>query len=136
MRLGPNASEAYPKRVFDLDATHSGIRKAGFREVIEVLRCPGQVGYLPSVATNAQLGFSVTTYQSAELLFDRRGGSGCVLVRLVGTCARAFKAKEADVAQHAEVGFRPRCAKRTHVAAPSSYSVGEFSSSKEQGISL
>ena len=58
-RLGPNASGIYSQRVSDLGATEPEIRKAGFREVTRVLRCPGQVGYSPSVATDAQLGYSV-----------------------------------------------------------------------------
>ena len=62
-RLGPSASGAYSIRVFDLDATPPGIRRAGFREVLEFLRPPGQVGYPPNVATDAQSGFSVMAYQ-------------------------------------------------------------------------
>ena len=44
-RLGPYASRAYSRLVWDLDATPPGIRKAGFREVTEVLCSPGHVGY-------------------------------------------------------------------------------------------
>ena len=61
-RLGPNASGIYPQMVSDLDATPPGIRKAGFREVMQVLRCPGRVSHQPSVATDAQLAFSVAAY--------------------------------------------------------------------------
>ena len=43
----------------DMEATPPGIRKAGFREVVGVLRCPGHVGYAPSAAADAQLGFSI-----------------------------------------------------------------------------
>ena len=66
-RLGPDASGLYSQMVSDLGATPPGIRKAGFREVMEVLRRPGQVGYPPNVATDAQLGFSVMASQSAEV---------------------------------------------------------------------
>ena len=51
VRLGPNAPGIYSQRVSDLDATTPGIRKAGFREVIEVLRRPGQAGHPPIVET-------------------------------------------------------------------------------------
>ena len=63
VRLGPNESGVYSQRIFDLDATPPGIRKAGFREVIGVLRSPGQVGRPPGVATDAESGFSVMAYQ-------------------------------------------------------------------------
>ena len=85
-RLGPYASGLYTPLVPDLDASPPGTSKAGFREVMEALRSPGQPGCPPSVATDTQLGFSVMAYQSAEVLF------GHILVRLLGTCARAPKA--------------------------------------------
>ena len=76
-------------------------------------------------------------HQSAQLLFDRREGSGRTLARLVGTRARAHKtSKEAVVAQRAKVGFCPFCAGPTHVAVPSGYSVGELSAYKARVISL
>ena len=81
VRPGPNASGAYSQRVFDLGATHPGIRGAGFREVMEVLRGPGKAGYPPSLATDSQLGFSVMAYRLAELLFGRCGGDGHISVR-------------------------------------------------------
>ena len=80
-RLGPDASDAYPQQVFDLDATLPGIRTAGFREVIEVLRRPGQAENPPSVAPNAQLGFSAMAHQYAEMLLGRCEGDGNILVR-------------------------------------------------------
>ena len=94
VRLGPEASEAYSQRVRDLFATPPGIRKAGFREVMEVARCPGQARHPPSVAPDAQLGFSATAYQSAEVPFDRCEGNGHISVRLVGMRARAHKANK------------------------------------------
>ena len=44
VRLGPHASGIHSQRIYDLHATHPGIRKAGFREVLGVLGRPGQVG--------------------------------------------------------------------------------------------
>ena len=63
VRLGPYASGALSQCIFDLDATPPGIRKAGFREVMEVLRSSERVGYPRSVATGTQLGFSFMAYQ-------------------------------------------------------------------------
>ena len=47
---------------------------AGYREVMEAIRCKGQAGYPPSVAIDALLGFSAMAYQSAKLPFGRREG--------------------------------------------------------------
>ena len=102
-----------------------------------MIRNPGQVGYPLREATDAQLGFSVVAYQSAELLFDRREGNGRISVRLVGTRTWAHKArKEADITHRAKVGLRPCCTRPTHVAAPSRYLVGGRPSSRAEGISL
>ena len=86
-RLGPKAFGNYSQRVSDLGATSPGIRRAGLGEVVEVIRCPGQVGFPPSVATDAQLGYSVMAYESAEALFGRCEGDGRILARIIGTCA-------------------------------------------------
>ena len=53
VRLGPNASGELPQRIYDLAATPPETRKAGFREIAEVHRCKGHVGYPPIVATDA-----------------------------------------------------------------------------------
>ena len=37
--LGPHASGELPQRIYDLDAVLPRIRRAGFREVMEILRC-------------------------------------------------------------------------------------------------
>ena len=52
-RLRPSVTGLYARRVFDLDATPPGIRIAGFGEVMEILRSPGQAGYRPVVSTDA-----------------------------------------------------------------------------------
>ena len=95
---------------------------------MEVVRCKGQVGYPPSVAADSQSGFLVWAYQPAELLFDRREGSGHILVRLEGMRTRAHKAgKGAEPTQRATVGFYSCCALPTHIAIPSQYAVGDLS---------
>ena len=136
-RLGPHASGVYPQRVFDLGATPPGIRKAGFGEVMEVLRGPGRAGYPPSVPTDAQLGFSVAAYQLAEMLVERCEGDGRVLVRIIGARAQAHKgSEEGDMTQRAKVGCSPCCARPTNVAAPPLYLVGEYLSRKAHGVEL
>ena len=103
--MGPTASSELSQRIYGLSSTPPGVRMAGFREVAVALRCEGQVGSPPSVATDAQSGYSFMAYQSAELLFGRREGSGLILVRTEGTCARGHTAGEnAAVTQRATVG--------------------------------
>ena len=104
---------------------------------MEVLRSPGQAGYPPSVATDALLGFSVMAYQSAEALIGRCEVPGGILVRLVGTCARAHQGSQKDdIAQRAKVGYCPWCARPTHGAAPPRYVVGELFRHKAHGAQL
>ena len=105
--------------------------------MVEAPRCPGQVGYPPSVAADAQLGFSVMAYQLAELPSGRCDGGGHIWARLIGTCTRAHKAsRNGDIAQLAKVGFCPCCAGPTHIAAPSRYSVGEYPPNKARVVHL
>ena len=95
---GAQCVGAHSGRVFDVDANPPGIRKAGYREVMEELWSPGLLGFLPSAATETHLDFSVMALRMAELLSDLREGSGLNLVRLVGTRTPAHKArKEADI---------------------------------------
>ena len=135
-RLGPDASGLYSQKVSDLNATPPGSRKAGFREVMEALRCPGQVGCPPSVATDAQKGFPVMAHQSAEVLFDRRYGDGRILVRHTGTCARAHRGRQAEMTQRAKVGHCSCCTRLTHVAVLPRYKAGEYSGHKAHEIQL
>ena len=136
VRLGPNASELFSQMVSDLGGAPPGIRKAGFREVVEVLRSPGQVGCPPGIATDAQLGFSGTAYQFLEVLFDRCGGDGHFLVRLTGACARTRQGGQGELTQRAKDGYCPCRTRPIHEAAPSRYTAGEFSGHKANGIQL
>ena len=137
VHLRPYASGLHSQMVADSDTAPPSIRKAGFREVVEVLRCPGEVGYPPGVATDAQLGFSAMAYQPAEMLFGRREEGGYISVRLQGTCARAHQGgQKGDMTQRAKAGYRPCCTRPTHVAAPSRYMAGEYSGRKAHGIQL
>ena len=50
-------------------------------------------------------------HQLAGARFGRCEGDGHILVRLIGTCARAHKgSKDGDVAQREKAGFCPCCA--------------------------
>ena len=62
----------------------------------------------------------------------QREGNSRIPVRIEGACA----GRKGDVAQRAEVGYRPCCARPTHIAVPSRYVGGEFSPQKAREISL
>ena len=96
------------------------------REASECLRAKGEVGNPAAIATVAQL----------DILFGSREGSGSILVRLDGTCARAHQGPRSEPAQRAKVGYRPCCARATHIAIPPRYTVGEFSKQKANGLQL
>ena len=65
----------WPQRIYGLSSAPPRIRKAAFREVIGAHRCKGQVGWPPSVATDARLGFSAMAYQLAEFRSDSAGAT-------------------------------------------------------------
>ena len=93
------------------------------------MECP------PSATADAQLGYSVTAYKSAAILFGSREGDSSVLARLKGTCKRAHQGEETESAQQAKVGVSPFCARPTHIAVPNRYAAGEFSKEKGRGLS-
>ena len=121
-----------------LASTPPGIKKAVLREVRGVLRSKRHVGYPPSVATDAQLGFSVMARQYAEVLFGRCYGNSYIPVRKDGTRSRARQGrKKADaLAQRAKTGHCPCFTRPTHVAATSRYAVGGFPPQGARGVSL
>ena len=104
-RLRGNASGAWSQRATTLASTPPVVRKAAVREVMKVLRARGQVGSRPSVATDAQLRFSVMAYQSASMLFVSRDGDFAILVRFEGTCASAHSWGRAELAQRAKTRY-------------------------------
>ena len=53
---------------------------------MEFLRAKGQVGYPPTIPTDAQLGYAVIAYHSDDILFDICGEDGSRLVRQEDTC--------------------------------------------------
>ena len=104
---------------------------------MDVLRCKGQVGYPPSVAIGASLGYPVMVYQSTALLLGECEGCGQILVQLEGTCAQAQKAgKDTEVTQRAKVGNCPRRTRPTHIAVLSRDVVGELSPYEARGVLL
>ena len=75
-------------------------------------------------------------YESAAILFGSCDAGSSILVRLEGTCARAHQGPKTDLARRAKVGYCPCCARAAHVAAPTRYTVREFSDEKARGLEL
>ena len=135
--MGRTASVELPRRIYDFPPAHPGSRKAVSRGNMDGLRRKGQAGLPPSVATDAQLGYSGAAYQSAELVFGQRAGGGRVLARPEGTRTRAHKAGEsAAVTRRAKVGYCTCRNRPTHIAAPPRYVAGELPPLKARGASL
>ena len=65
VRLGAAVSGFQRRRCWEVSRAcfGPGFHPPGIREVMGVLRSPAQVGYPPSIATDAHLGFSVMAYQ-------------------------------------------------------------------------
>ena len=76
-------------------------------------------------------------YRSAEVLPDRCGGQERILVRLVGTCTRAYQGSTTDdITQRAKVSYYPCCTRPTHVALPPRYTAGKNSGHRAHGAQL
>ena len=114
-RQGEDEDGPWAERATSLNSTPPGDRKAPAREKMEFLKAKGQVGYQPSITTDAQLGNSEMANQSAEILLGFRKGDGSTLVRREGSCARAHQGAENAAAQRAKEGCRPCCTKATHL---------------------
>ena len=66
-----------------MNSTSPAGRAASATEIIDFLNARGLAGYPPSITADAQLGFSLTGNQGAEVLFGPCGGNGAILVRLI-----------------------------------------------------
>ena len=90
VRLGEKASVKLARNpLMTLANTPPGIRLSSPRETLPFLASYQQVG-LPAVAApDAQLGYSVYTYQSGEVALGSCGAEGHVLWRVVGQHSRA-----------------------------------------------
>ena len=130
-RVGPDASGALAQYVSAPNVTPPGVRKVSIREILQVLGNPNQKGYPGTANSDACLGFSAHTYQSAEVLFGPVGTRDDVLVRIEGL-RRKGRNDKGNVRQKAKVGYCPCCAIPTHVGIPMSYRPGENDGRKQQ----
>ena len=96
----------------------------------------GEVGYPPSVATDAHLGYSVICWQSGAILFGSREGDSHILMRIEGAGVRSHPGRRGAMAQRAGVGHCPLSTRPAHVAAPVRFELEVFAPKKVRGLSL
>ena len=68
---------------------------------------PAQVGFPPTINTEASIGLPRMGYQSSEVAFNLRDADGFLLVYLVGPTSRAHTATKQNVAPRVKVGYFP-----------------------------
>ena len=101
------------------------LRKINWRELVQILHAPNQLGLPTSMNTDSKLGWSVYTYMSPEILLDKCEGTQSILLRIEGHCSKGHDAVK-ELAQRAKVGLRPCCAVATHVLIPPTYPAGRW----------
>ena len=136
IRLGPKASGAWANYVSDVTQPKLPpvLRKINWRELVTILQTPNQIGLPTSLNTDSQLGWSVYSYMSPEVLFDICEGDRSILLKIDGYCSKGHSAS--GEAQRAKVGLRPCCAVATHVFVPPVYSVGRPDRKKNNSTAL
>ena len=136
IRLGEKASGAWANQVTDKvqPLPPPVLRKINWRELMEILRAPKQLGLPASTNTDSKLGWAVYSYMAPEVLLDLCEGSQSILLRIEGYSTRGHDSKE--LAQKAKVGVCPCCARATHVLIPPTYSVGKSDRKKQNSILL
>ena len=96
----------------------------------------GAVLDVPTMNTDADLGYSVMCFSSATIALNHFEEAGSILARPDGRASKGREASKRFLTQRAEVGFCLFCVIPIHVAAPSNYFVGEMETHKAQGTSL
>ena len=138
IRLGPKASGAWSNLVSDKKQPRlpPRLRKVNWRELMQILRAPNQLGLPTSVNTDGKLGWSLSAYMSPEILFNHCEGTQSILIRVERVCPKGHEALKTALAQRAKVGICPCCALATHVLVPSTYSAGRYDRKKANSTSL
>ena len=95
---------------------------------------PGQVGFPPSMNTDARLGYSAMEYQISELAFTSCDAGRSASARLVGQASKSHETPKKSLAQRAKVGSCTCCVPPSHVAAPAAYATGEWDDPEVRGI--
>ena len=92
---------------------------------------------IPSIiSADAALVYSAIARQSSQILVGHPEGDKSTRVRFEGTAAPCGGGTKAVLTHRAQVGNCPCCTSATHVAAPATYEVREFSNVKARGLEL
>ena len=138
IRLGEKASGAWANNVIDKTQPLPPpvLRKIDWRELVQILRAPNQLGLPPSSSTDSKLGWAVYSYMAPEILLNVCEGNQYLLLRIQGYCTKGHESSTKELAQKAKVGLCPCCARATHVLVPPAYPVGKPGRKKRNSISL
>ena len=138
IRLGEKASGFWANCVSDLEQPKLPpvLRKINWRELVQISQAPNQLGLPTSLNTDSKLGWSVYTYMSPEILFDKCEGSKSILLRIEGYCSKGHEAGREFLSQRAKVVLCPCCAVATHVLIPPVCSVGGLDRKKHNSTAL
>ena len=138
IRLGEKASGAWANQVIDKiqPLPPPVLRKIDWRELVQILRAPNQLGLPSSSNTDSKLGWAVYSYMAPEVLLNVCEGNQYLLLRVEGYCTKGHESSTKELAQRAKVGLCPCCARATHVLVPPAYPVGKPDRKKRNAISL
>ena len=126
---------AYIFKVIPAASTQiAGWRGAPVRAFMGSLETRGQFGCSPPMHTDACLRYSGMGYQSAEIAIDKCDAGKLALVHSGGAGCNGHGARKEELAQSAKVGYRPCCARATHVSIPTGCALGEYSGLKGRGL--
>ena len=112
------------------------LRKINWRELVQILRAPNQLGLPSSTNTDSKLGWAVYSYMAPEVLLNICEGSQSLLLRIEGYCTKGHESSTKELAQRAKVGLRPCCARATYVLVPPACPVSKSDRKKQNSISL
>ena len=138
IRLGEKASGAWANQVIDKlqPLPPPVLRKIDWRELVQILRAPTQLGLPSSSNTDSKLGWAVYSYMAPEILLNVCEGNQYLLLRIEAYCTKGHESSTKELAQKAKVGLCPCCARATHVLVPPTYPVGKPDRKKRNLISL
>ena len=136
IRLGEKASGAWANQVIDKKQPLPPpvLRRVDWRELLDILKAPRQLGLPASSNTDGALGWAVYSYMAPEVLLNICDGHKFILLRITGYCTRGHDSNV--LAQKAKVGLCPCCAEATHVLVPPSYAVGRPDRKKKNSVYL
>ena len=138
-RMGPSATGQWSNMVegSKQPAVPPALRKVNWRELLQILLAPQQVGLPCSVNTDASLGWPLYCYQSYEILLDPCLGAQSILLLIAGSCSQGSESvQQGGLAQRAKCGLCPCCSSATHAPIPAIYESRQFGRRKANAVRL